>query len=383
MATTVLLTGATGFIGRELLWRLVRHPDTRVYCLLRADDDSGARSRLELILDAAQPEPLTAEERARAIPLRGDLTLERIGLSESQWQQLAAEVCRLVHGAASVAFHLSLEESRMINVEGTRRMLQFAKAAMRHRLTRFDYISTCYVCGRRTGLIGEEDLPNGPGQRFNNNYERSKSEAEALVRVHRKEIPISIFRPPMVVGDSRTGYAATFKVMYWPLKMMSRGYVWVVPGDAQGVIDVVPVDYVCDALEFISADPSQRGKCFHLAAGPEHSATVVQCLDLAVAAFEVRRPLLMNPILYRALVRPLLKLVLWGKRRELLNKGKVYAPYISYRAHFDTSQTRAALTTSGLEVFPVANYFRKVVEYAVATDWGKRRHGSAQATTAV
>jgi thioester reductase-like protein len=381
MAATVVLTGASGFIGRELLWRLVRRPDTRVYCLLRADDDGGANSRLKAILDAAQPAPLTLEERSRAIPLRGDLIRERIGLTESQWQQLAAESCRILHGAASVAFHLSLDQSRMVNVEGTRRMLQLAKAAMRHRLTRFDYISTCYVAGRRDGLIREEDLMQTQG--FNNNYEHSKCEAEALVRAHGNEVPICIFRPPMVVGDSRTGYAATFKVMYWPLKMLSRGYVWVVPGDAEGVVDVVPVDYVCDAMEFISADPSQRGKCFHLAAGPEYSSTVGQCLDLAVATFGVRKPMLMNPVAFRTLVRPLLKLVLWGRRRELLTKGSVYTPYISYHAQFDTSQARAALITSGLEVFPVESYFRKVVEYAVETDWGKRLRGSVHAQTAV
>lgn len=383
MSSTVLLTGASGFVGREQLWRLVRHPDTRVYCLLRADDDGHARSRLEAILDASQPTPLTSEERARAIPVRGDLTLERIGLTESQWQQLAEETSRIVHGAASVAFHLSFDESRKINVEGTHRMLQLGKAAMGHRLTRFDYISTCYVCGRRSGLIGEEYLPNGPGQRFNNNYERSKSEAEALVRSYRDEMPICIFRPPLIVGDSRTGYAATFKHMYWPLKMLSRGYVWAVPGDWNGVVDVVPVDYVCDALEFISAVPGQRGKCFHLAAGPEHCTTIGQCIDMAVAAFEVRRPIMMSPVVYRSLVRPVLQLMLWGRRRDLLNKGKRFVPYLSHRAQFDTSQTRAALTTSGLEVFPVASYFRKVVEYAVTTDWGKRRHGSAQAPTAV
>jgi thioester reductase-like protein len=381
MATTVVLTGASGFIGRELLWRLVRLSDMRIYCLLRADDDGGARSRLEAILDAAQPTSLTLEERSRAIPLRGDLTLERIGLTESQWQQLTAEVDRILHCAASVAFHVSFDESRMINVDGTRRMLQLAKAAMRHRLSRFDYISTCYVAGRQAGLIREEDLAQG--QSFNNNYERTKCEAEALVRAHGSDVPICIFRLPMVVGDSRTGYAATFKVMYWPLKMLSRGYVWVVPGDARGIVDVVPVDFVCDALEFISANPSQRGKCFHLAAGPEHSTTVGQCLDLAVATFRVPRPLLMNPAVFRSLVRPLLKLVMWGRRRELLTKGAVYTPYISYRAQFDTSQVRAALSNSGLEVFPVERYFRKVVEYAVETDWGKRLQGSAHAHTAV
>jgi thioester reductase-like protein len=381
MPSTVVLTGASGFIGRELLWRLLRVPDTTVYCLVRAKDDSGARSRLEAILDAAQPTSLNLQERSRAIPLRGDLTVERIGLTESQWQQLTAEVDRILHCAASVAFHVSFDESRTINVDGTRRMLHLAKVAMRHRLTRFDYISTCYVAGRQAGLIREEDLAQG--QSFNNNYERTKCEAEALVRAHRYDVPICIFRLPMVVGDSRTGYAATFKVMYWPLKMLSRGYVWVVPGDAKGVVDIAPVDFVCDALEFISADPSQRGKCFHLAAGPERSTTVGQCLDLAVATFGVRRPLLMNPAVFRSLVRPLLKLVTWGRRRELLTKGTVYTPYISYRAQFDTSQVRAALSHSGLEIVPVERYFRKVVEYAVETDWGKRLQGSAHAHTAV
>lgn len=93
-------------------------------------------------------------------------------------------------------------------------MVQLAKAAMQYRLTRFDYISTCYVCGRRAGLIGEEDLEQK--QSFNNTYERSKYEEEAFVRAHRNEVPICIFRPPLVVGDSRTGYAATVNVMYWP-----------------------------------------------------------------------------------------------------------------------------------------------------------------------
>ncbi len=140
-------------------------------------------------------------------------------------------------------------------------------AASRGNLEAFDYISTVMVAGKRRGLIGEEELDDTAG--FFSTYEQSKSEAEQLVRSKRGNLPVSVFRLSMVVGDSRTGHTSTFNVMYWPLKMLSRGMFWIVPADPNGVVDVVPVDYVADAVEALSGDPQQRGKSFHIAAGAE------------------------------------------------------------------------------------------------------------------
>jgi thioester reductase-like protein len=366
---TVLLTGASGFVGRELFWRLARVPHVRIVCLIRARDSGAAASRLQEILEKAQPSPLTAEERSRCSAIQGDITLERLGLSKAQWEELAGSVDRIVHAAASVDWAMPLEAARQINVEGTRRVLELAGAAQaKGVLRKLDYLGTCHVCGRRSGLIMEPELDGSAG--FFNNYEQSKFEAEKLVRS--SELPFCIFRLPMVVGDSRTGYASTFKVMYWPLKMLSRGAVWAVPAERGGVVDLSPVDYVCDALEALSADPAQRGRTFHLAAGPERASTIGEMLDLAVASFEVRSPWIISPPLFDLAIRPLLHLAMWGRRRQQMKKGKVYRPYLAFHATFDTTQVRSALEPMGIKPPPVREYFQRLIDYAIASDWGKR-----------
>ena len=368
MPETVLLTGATGFVGRELLWRLARRPADRVICLLRAKGDVNADARLVRVLDNARPEPLTADQKSRVTAVHGDLTAEDLGLSPRQRDELSSTVSRVIHDAATVDWATPLAAARQINVEGTRRVIELAKLAQtRGVLRRFDYISTCHVCGRRRGNIAEESLDDRDG--FFNNYEQSKFEAERLVRA--SGLPFSTFRLSSVVGDSRTGYSSTFKVMYWPLKMLSRGMAWAVPADRSGRVDIVPVDYACDALEILSAEPSQRGKTFHLAAGPEYSSTIGELLNLGVQSFRVRPPILVPPSLFLRTVRPFLYLVTWGKRREMLRKGRVYMPYFSFAAAFDTSQVRAVLANRGLYPPPVEDYFQNLIDYAIASDWGK------------
>jgi long-chain acyl-CoA synthetase len=377
----VLLTGATGMVGREILQRIARSADSRVLCLIRAVDDAEARARLDRTIQE-MPHRLSPERRACIDAVAGDLTRERFGLSRQAWEKLAEEVTRIVHGAASVTWNLPIETVRQINVEGTQRMLELAVESQRRgRFRKFDYLGTTMVAGRRTGLIGEEELDDSYG--FFNTYEQSKWEAEKLVRTYRDSLPVSIYRLSMVVGDSKTGYTSAFNVMYWPLKMMSRGMFWFAPADPQGIVDIVPVDYLCDALEELSADPKQIGKCFHLAAGPERCCTIGEILDLAVQTFKVRRPILMNPRTFFLFVRPLLYAVTWGRKREVMKTARVYLPYLSFQAKFSTEQTRAALEPKGLVPPTVREYFQTLVDYAIRTDWGKRCVAAAAADQAV
>ena len=366
---TVLLTGATGFVGRELLWRLARRPSDRVMCLVRGKDAAESAAKLAHILDIARPLPLTADDKSRVTVVRGDITQDRLGVSAAQYDELAGMVTRIVHDAATVDWAATLDAARRINVEGTRRVLALAQAGQqRGALRRFDYVSTCHVCGKRTGNIAEESLDDRAG--FFNHYEQSKFEAETLVR--RSGVPFSTFRLSSVVGDSRTGYSSTFRVMYWPLKMLSRGMAWVVPADRAGMLDIVPIDFVCDALEALSADPSMRGKTFHLAAGPERSSTIGELLDLAVRRFRVRPPMLISPAAFDRYLRPLLYLVTWGRRRDMMKKGRVYRPYMAFRASFDTAQGRPALDAVGIRPPLVRDYFERLIDYALESDWGKR-----------
>ena len=372
----IVLTGATGAVGREQLGRMARAPGTRVICLVRAASEQDAETRLAQVLDGMTHQPLSLEERARITALPGDITKPQLGLTAARWEALAEEATRIVHGAASVSWSLPIEDARRINVGGTQEMLRLAEAAAsRGNLEAFDYISTVMVAGKRRGLIGEEELDDSAG--FFSTYEQSKSEAERLVRSKRGSLPVSVFRLSMVVGDSRTGHTSTFNVMYWPLKMLSRGMFWVVPADPNGVVDVVPVDFVADAVEALSGDPRQRGKSFHIAAGAESCSSVGELLDLSARVMKIRRPKLVNPKIFFALVQPFVEALTWGKRREALNKGRVYIPYTSYAARFDVTQARAGLEPLGLKPPPVSSYFRTLIEYAIATDWGKNLpHGA-------
>lgn len=377
-ARTVLLTGATGFVGRELLWRLARVPGQQIVCLVRAANQAEADRRVADLLARARPSPLPPDASARVEAIPSDLSADRLGLDAGRWDRLATRPFRVVHCAATVNWALPLDAARATNVLGTRRVLDLASVAARAGvLERFDYVSTCNVCGRRPGLVAEEDLDDRHG--FFNAYEQSKFEAERLVRS--SGLPVMTFRLSMVVGDSRTGYASTFKVMYWPLKMLARGMALVVPADRAGVLDIVPVDYVCDALEHISRNTLLRGRTFHLAAGPGASSTIGEVLDLACRTFGVRGPLLVPAGFYEAVIRPLAWLLVWGKRRDAMKKARVYLPYFSYRAHFETTRTTAALAGSAARVPPVREYFQRLVDYAVDSDWG-RRDAATTATAA-
>ncbi len=379
MSETVLVTGATGFVGRELLWRLARRPGQRIVCLIRAKDSKEAAGRLKEVLDKAQPLPLTAEERSRVEVVAADIGQERLGLPAIEWDRLATSVNRILHVAANVNWSQPLESARAMNVEGTRRVLELGRAAYETgALTKFDYVSTCHVCGKREGIILEEDLTDECG--FFNTYEQSKFEAERLVRA--SGLPFATFRLPMVVGDSRTGYASTFRVMYWPLKMFSRGMLFAVPARPEGIADLVPVDYVCEALEAISANPAQRGKTFHLAAGPDSSSTVGELLRMAAKSFGVKPPFLIPPPVYSSFVKPFLYLVTWGRRRDVLTKGRIYVPYVSFAAIFDIAQTQAALAGTGLHPPHVEDYFQVLIDYAISSDWGKRQAAPVQAAEA-
>lgn len=381
----VLLTGATGFLGRELLWRLLDELplDVDVLCLIRGDakDPKEGTPALRLAtLLAGREHPAgagpSADEQARmgrVLAIGGDMTLPKLGLSEDAFAALAARVTTIYHGAATVRFDLPLPEARRTNVGGTREILMLAQRAHENgHFERLHYIGTAYIAGKRTGLIRESDCSLEYG--FHNTYEQTKCEAELLVReaMQRQALPVTIYRPSIIVGDSQTGYTSSFKVMYWPLKIFSRGLIPIVPASRAGRVDLVPVDYVVDAIWELSQLPGALGQCYHLAAGPEQETTIGAAMEVAARFFGVYKPLFMPTAAFERYVRPVLNLLFRGKRRQVLDAGRIYVPYLNYRGSFDTTKARRDLRASGLQVPSVREYFETLMRFCVASDWGKR-----------
>jgi thioester reductase-like protein len=366
----VLLTGATGFVGVEVLSRYLERSDRHVVALVRAEDDAHAEARLRATIDVACGDADAHAGRVTAVA--GDLTAPRLGLGD-RWEALAERVGAIVHGGASVAFDLPLAASRVVNVEGTRRMLDFARACA--GLERFTYVSTAYVAGVRRGTVYEDDAAPG---RFRNAYERSKHEAERLVAAGGEEMDVTIVRPSIVVGDHRTGWTAAFNVLYVPLRAFAAGVIPVVPARRRSPVDVVPVDYVAEAVHALTEAPEAAGQTFHVVAGA-HASTVGEIVELAEARFTTPTPRLVPPWAYRSLVEPLVVRRAPASARRLLASTEPYFPYFAMRLRFDDARARAVLEPRGIAPAPLSAYFDRLIDYAVAARWGRREIGRAAA----
>jgi thioester reductase-like protein len=335
----VLLTGATGFVGREILSRFLARGDRHIYALVRADNDDDAARRLP------------AHELLTAVA--GDIEEGGLGLSDRNSERLGREVDTVLHCAASVSFDLPLPASRRINVEGTRHVLDFARTC--RNLERLSYVSTAYVAGEPGRLFREDEL--AVGQRFRNPYERSKFEAELALRSEGAGLPLQILRPSIVVGDSSTGRTSSFNVLYGPLKAYARGTIPAIPARRESPVDIVPVDYVADRVhELATGGPNGT---FHLVAG-RNATTVGRLLEMSSEELGRSKPVVLPPRLYRRWVHPWLRRKYRGLRRM-----EVYFPYFSMRVRFDDSRLGPGPK--------VERYFHRLVRYAERARWGRRQ----------
>ena len=250
MAETILLTGATGFLGTALASRLMQEPETTVIALVRAADEAEARHRLRAAWQ--HDRPLYEAIGQRVLPLPGDFTRPDIGLDEAARGKLAESVTLLIHAGAVIGFDRGWDELHRTNADGTRHMLDLARTLP--RLRRFVHLSTAYVAGRREGSIPED---GSMGTGFSSRYEKSKAEAEALVRA--SSLPFVICRPGMIVGDSRTGWVRSFNTVYYVLRQLLLGRMRALPISRGARLSLVPVDYVADAVARLAQDPRSGG----------------------------------------------------------------------------------------------------------------------------
>ena len=362
----ILVTGATGFLGVQLVRELLeRKPNATLALLIRNRAGQSGQQRADSFIPLA--------ERSRVQVFSGDVSQPNCGLDPAAYGRLSAETTRVIHSAATVRFDHSLDEARRINVEGTRHILDFASGA--RQLRSFAYVGTAYVAGERSDLVRENEL--AVGQSYRNTYEQTKAEAEAFVQSRLGSLPGVILRPSIIVGDSRTGVTSSFKMMYWPLKIYARRLWRTVPGYPDAVLDIVPVDFVASSVAQLLFDEAALGCTVHLCAGPRASATIQQVAHRAMEYFNGPEPRFVDPRFFFAVVRPLLFLSLWGRKRRVLRDGRAYRDYFTMRMQFDTSNAERLLQPAGVSPPPVLDYLDRLFHYCVASDWG-RKPDSAQ-----
>jgi long-chain acyl-CoA synthetase len=363
-----LLTGATGFLGREVLVRLLGTGRPVMVTSRQKEGETieGARDRIAAMVGATAKD--VAADRMEVV--FADVTAGGLGMSAGARARLFGEgPVQIVHGAAEVRFDLPFEVMERQNVGGTRNVLALAaELAERGKLARLEHVSTTYVAGDRTGVALETELDAGQG--FRNDYERTKLLAELEVRrAIAGGLPATVHRPSIIVGDSRTGRASSFKVLYWPMKIYARGRWRTIFGRRGCTVDVVPVDFVADAMLALMQRPEATGRTFHLAAGVDRQATIEELVTMAQEIFQQKPVRYLDPDVYLRWIRPWLLPVLKLVRPDVANRGGVYLPYLKQNPSFSTSEAQAVLQFAPPKV---TDYFGVILRYAKMSDFGRR-----------
>ncbi len=334
----LFFTGYPGFLGSQLLPRLLqRLPDTTALCLVQPKFAALAKERARPLGD-----------RVRFV--EGDIT-RRIEADP-------AGVTRIVHLAALYDLSLPRRLGLQINVEGTANVLDFAERC--RELQRLHYISTCYVSGRYEGLFREEDLD--VGQTFNNHYEETKFLAEVVVR-SRSGLPWTTYRPSVVVGDSVTGETQKFDgpyfVMQWLLRQPRIAVLPVVGNPRHYRFNVVPRDFIVNALEHLILHPQTPGRTYQLA----DPAPLTVDETIAAIARATHRTILRVPIPRSAAKFAIDRIP--GVHR-LMRIPSAAVDYFVQPTTYDTSNARSALEPAGIGVPAFAEYLPALVEFALA-----------------
>jgi thioester reductase-like protein len=347
------VTGFPGFIGK----RLVR--------ALAAAGQGGERLVL-LVQPKDVPAALThlAELSApRAEVLEGDVQRMHLGLSGAEWKALAASATDVWHLAGRTDLRVSRADMRRIHVEGTRNVLELCQAAT--ALRRLNHFSTAFVSGDRVGVILEDEL--SMGQRFHNAYEETKHQAELLVRRAQSSLPATIYRPSIVVGDSRTGEIDRFEGPYALAILLVASPLAVplpLPGDAVAPLNVVPVDFVIEAALAIARHPRGAGRTVHVVDPAPLSARRVYEM-IAHRAGKKLPPVSVPARAFQAILQLPLFERFSGVHRPAIE-------YVNHLAIYNCRNLLELLEGTGVQCPPIGSYVDRLMEY-VAASYARRR----------
>ncbi len=356
------VTGATGFIGRNLVEQLLQREGT-IHVLVR----EGSRGRLDELVDRwAQIDP---EARERIQPVVGDLQEPRLGLSEEQVAELTGEIDHFFHLAAIYDMTADEDRNHTLNVGGTRHAVELANALEAGHL---HHVSSVAAAGLHKGLFREDMFDEG--QDLPSPYHRAKFESEKVAR-EQSNGPWRVYRPAVVVGHSQTGEMDKIDGPYYFFKAIQTLRHWLpewVPlvGPELGHTNIVPVDFVARALDHIAHADGLDGQAFHLTS-PKSQRSGEVLNEFAKAAHAPQLALRIDKRLTDALPKGvfsmLLKLpALKDVRRTVLADLGIpdeIVEHIGFSAQFDTRDTERALAGSGITVPPLSEYAELLWDY--------------------
>ena len=341
-----LLTGFPAFTAKRMIAKLLAaEPQTTLFVLAREKFAADAAALLASIPGGERAEVLV-----------GDVCDMDLGLSSLEYRALSKEVTWIHHLAGIYFMGVDADTARRVNVLGTRTVLDLARDAT--KLERLVHWSTAMVSGDRRGTFYEEDLD--VGQKFHNDYERTKYEAEKLVRSAMRQLPITVLRPGIIVGDSRTGEIDKLDGPYYLMVLIATnasGLRLPLLGRGDAPLPLVPIDYVIEAAWHAGRSEGAAGKTFHLV--DPNPLTAREVFEGVARHANTEKP-------RGSIPRPLARAVLRTPGLSRLGRGPLaFVDVLDHQVHYDATNTANALAGSQLTCPPLADYLPMLVRYVL------------------
>jgi thioester reductase-like protein len=264
MKKNIMITGGTGSLGWHLVKHFLQDDNIKVTLLARSYGSIKARNRIEILFRDNYDIEKYNILKDRINIIDGNIIKPNFGLTKKQIDKLSREVTVIFHCAAITDFNLDYNKAKEVNLDGTKNILDFALLCMKNKsFESVNHISTVAVSGKYRGIFYEDYLDIG--QDFNNTYEKTKFEAEKLIQRYRsKGVNVNIFRPSIIVGDSKTGYTINFKVVYQPIHIFSLGIYKQIPAKGNIKYNIIPIDYLSEAIHIIFTNNFCPNQTFHM-----------------------------------------------------------------------------------------------------------------------
>lgn len=353
------VTGATGFIGKRLVKKLLTRKGSVVYFLIREESKDKVPAMLEY----------WGATKSRAIPVYGDLRTSRLGVSKEEARALAKNIDHFFHLAAIYDLKASAEEQMAINIEGTRNAVAFANAIGAGCV---HHVSSIAAAGLFEGVFREDMFDEA--ENLGHPYFASKHESEKIVRNECK-VAFRVYRPGMVIGDSKTGEMDKIDGPYYFFKLIQRIRQLLPPwmptiGLEGGRINIVPVDYVVNAMDYIAHQPGLDGKCYHLTdPEPMRVGDVLNTFARAAHAptMSVRINAALLGFIPKSIKKGLMALTPVRRIRSALMKDlglpDDMMQFINYPTRFDNRDAAAVLKGSGISCPRLDDYAYRIWDY--------------------
>lgn len=344
---TIFITGFPGFIAGRLVERLST-PDTQFFLLVQKEFAEKA------LLDVRKTAKKTGVSGENFTIIEGDIRLENLGMNEADLESVLRETTDVYHLAAIYDLAVEKESAYKVNVKGTKNVNEIVKKIK--NLRRYNYVSTCYVAGKRDDVIYESELLHDKG--FRNYYEETKYFAEAEVEKLKATHPVTIFRPSVVCGDSETGETAKYDGIYYVIKFLLKFpevFRLVNVGNDDVRLNLVPVDFVIEGMTKLAKDELAVGKTIALA--DPNPLTTKEICDVIAEAITNKKSVINPP---PKVIKTFLNSPISPSLTGLPHSG---VPYFFIPQTYDTSISEKLLSAHDIKCPSFADYVGNLVKF--------------------